>query len=383
VTTRWRFTDPVGGDTYTVPINPNTMTSPFRKTSVSLQGSPHGEVRALAKTTPVEWSFGGVIRTQAHYDALLAWTQKPNPVTITDHLGRTHTIILSAFNPEDARAALPTKWNYTITGYVLSADATGGGAGTGNGGAGGGGDGGGTPTTPATPTGVTGVVVGDGAVTVTWTAAGTAGLTGWVATATAHRNARPVHAAIGYGPLYSPGRTWDVGHADDGTRQEGSDWSDFLGISWTYPNGQTDAPEVHQLGCLDCSGYVRMVYGRDGGIPLTTTTPLDGSAIPRVSYMIAEHGPGVIVAHDPDTPPALDQLQVGDILCWDADTGGGEEEGQVDHVGIYMGVDSDGNRRFVSSRKTINGPTLADVGGPSIIDGAGLYAVNLRTIRRF
>lgn len=50
-----------------------------------------------------------------------------------------------------------------------------------------------------------------------------------------------------YGPLQA-----------DGTRQEGADFNDYLGISWTY-GGVTDTPEPAQLGSLDCSGFVRMV----------------------------------------------------------------------------------------------------------------------------
>jgi cell wall-associated NlpC family hydrolase len=185
----------------------------------------------------------------------------------------------------------------------------------------------------------------------------------------------------GYGPLYAPGRTWEVSHDDDGTKQEGSDWSDYLGVTGSYDEGD-DPPEAHQLGCLDCSGLVRMVYGYHGGIPMCLTTPLDGTCIPRGSHDIAYYGPGVVVASNPSAPPSLDGLQVGDILAWDADTESGEEEGQIDHVGIYLGVDADGNHRFLSSRKTINGPTYADVGGQSIIDGSGIYTTSLRTIRR-
>jgi hypothetical protein len=186
MTVRWKFTDPVASETWTVPINPNTMTSPWPKTSITLAGSPlGGDVRALVKTTPVEWSFGGVMRTQAHYDELLRWVSKPNPVTVTDHLGRTFNVLLTKFDPEDVRVVLPTKWNYTVTAYILGATDTGGGTGTGRGGAGGNDDGGGTPVVPSAPTAVSVAPAGDRAVTVTWgaPATGTAGITGWVVVA--------------------------------------------------------------------------------------------------------------------------------------------------------------------------------------------------------
>lgn len=119
---RWVFTDPVTSATYTLPINPNSMTSPFRKTSKqTLPASPvDGRVRVLSTPQPVDWQFGGVIRAQAHYDALLEWVTKPNPVTITDHLGRTFTVLLTSFEPQDQRARLATKWTYTIKGYVIN-----------------------------------------------------------------------------------------------------------------------------------------------------------------------------------------------------------------------------------------------------------------------
>jgi hypothetical protein len=55
---------------------------------------------------------------------------------------------------------------------------------------------------------------------------------------------------------------------------------------------------------------------------------------------------------------------------------------QIDHVGIYLGRDAGGNHRFVSSRKSINGPTLGDYNGRSILNGTGLYAKAFRAARR-
>jgi len=127
-----------------------------------------------------------------------------------------------------------------------------------------------------------------------------------------------------------------------------------------------------------------MVYGYRHGLPLTLTT-FDGLAIPRVSSNIAIFGPGVVIATGSGAPPTnTSALQPGDIVCFDADTSNpDEEEGQIDHNGMYIGVDTNGKRRFISSRKTISGPTISDLGGPSILDGTGLYARSLRLVRRF
>ncbi len=174
-----------------------------------------------------------------------------------------------------------------------------------------------------------------------------------------------------YGPLQA-----------DGSRQEGADFNDYLGVPWQYGT-TTDNPEVSQFRCLDCSGFVRMVYGYKHGLPLTLTT-FDGLAIPRVSSNIANSGPGVVIAVNIGAPPSMSAMQPGDIVCFDADTlNPEEEEGQIDHNGIYIGLDNNGKRRFASSRKTISGPTISDLGGPSLLDGTGLYARSLRLVRRF
>lgn len=54
----------------------------------------------------------------------------------------------------------------------------------------------------------------------------------------------------------------------------------------------------------------------------------------------------------------------------------------VDHVGMYLGPDSVGAPRFISTRKSVNGPTLGDVGGRSVLSGTGLYATTWRAARR-
>ena len=73
------------------------------------------------------------------------------------------------------------------------------------------------------------------------------------------------------------------------------------------------------------------------------------------------------------------RLQPGDLVFFDADAGDGP---QVDHVGIYLGPDTGGHHRFLSSRKSANGPTLGDTSGKSLLDGTGLYAKSFRAARR-
>ncbi|WP_431898449.1 tachylectin-related carbohydrate-binding protein [Nonomuraea sp. bgisy101] len=172
-----------------------------------------------------------------------------------------------------------------------------------------------------------------------------------------------------YGPLLA-----------DGTRQEGSDFNDYLGVPWSYP-GKTDAPEAKQKGALDCSGFVRMVFGYRGGLPLGVEGAMPAGALPRRAVEMAEDtAPGVTVIDGKGAKPAsYADLQPGDLLFWD---GSSDDGTAIDHVGVYLGIDSTGRHRFVSSRKSVNGPTLADVGGPSTLDGEMLYDRSWRKARR-
>jgi cell wall-associated NlpC family hydrolase len=171
--------------------------------------------------------------------------------------------------------------------------------------------------------------------------------------------------------------------AADGTRMEGADFHEYMGIAWTFVNGETmPAPPAQWLRCLDCSGYVRMIYGYHMGIPMVRNSGFDGNVLPRQTKDIGISGPGVIIAQSTSSPPPLTAMQIGDVPLFDADSSD-TVAGQLDHNGIYLGVDSHGHPRFINSRKTPNGPTFGDLGGSSALDGGELYATTLRLIRRF
>lgn len=122
---RWRFTDPSTGEQWTVPINPNQMSSPHRgKQMVYAHGTHIGEHRIRAVQTPgeiVHWEFGGVIRTKRHHDDLHYWAEKEHEVEISDHLGRTFEVIIEEFRPEDRtpRAEVPWRMTYTMRAMIL------------------------------------------------------------------------------------------------------------------------------------------------------------------------------------------------------------------------------------------------------------------------
>jgi cell wall-associated NlpC family hydrolase len=163
----------------------------------------------------------------------------------------------------------------------------------------------------------------------------------------------------------------------DGSRAEGSDFNDYLGVAWHY--GQTaDRPEADQAGAMDCSGFVRMIFGYRSRFPMTIHP--DRTRLPRRAVQMLSSAPGVVTIRGGGTRPASTRkLAPGDLLFFDSSTDDGT---LVDHVGIYLGVDTSGAPRFVSSRKTANGPTLGDVGGKSVLSGTGYYATAWRAARR-
>lgn len=179
------------------------------------------------------------------------------------------------------------------------------------------------------------------------------------------------------GVRFAGGATF--GPVRQGEVSEFSDFNDYLGIDWTYPDHTRRQPGRDRYGALDCSGFVRLVYGYRSGFPMEFMTPT-GKALPRRAVMMAQHGPGVVVVSDSSARATqLDRLQPGDLVFFDVDPADGP---QVDHVGIYLGIDSSGQRRFISSRKANDGPTFGDIGGVSLIDGTGLYARGFRSASR-
>ncbi|MFF4861059.1 NlpC/P60 family protein [Streptomyces sp. NPDC001231] len=170
-----------------------------------------------------------------------------------------------------------------------------------------------------------------------------------------------------------------------GYRMVGADFHEYMDVGWTFPDGAYTGPSSRQVGNLDCSGYTRMVYGYHMGVPMAAKADTSGKRIPRQSRDMADHTPGVLIDRtDGVRPPAANLLQPGDLVLFNADSGddGDPRTATVDHVGIYLGRDAAGKRRFLSSRKTVNGPTMADLAGASLLDGTGLYAESLHTVRR-
>jgi cell wall-associated NlpC family hydrolase len=186
-----------------------------------------------------------------------------------------------------------------------------------------------------------------------------------------------------FGPVSPAGSRYDL-------RLEQNDFYDYLGVAWQFKDGDLEYPEQDKYGSLDCSGFVRMVYGYRMGYPLNGTDDSQGSGLPRTANGMGQSNVGVPVIPLKRTgstvplrmyarPASIDMLQPGDILFWKLDSRTGE---RLDHTGIYLGLDTDGHPRFISSRKEANGPTMGDNGGAARLDGTGMYAMYLSAAKR-
>lgn len=162
-------------------------------------------------------------------------------------------------------------------------------------------------------------------------------------------------------------------------RLERSDFYDFLGLDWDFPDKVTEAASPERLGSVDCSGFVRMVYGYRSGYPLRGSNTA-GPGLPRRAWAMSQLGPGTQVIPDSgQRSQGYAALQPGDLLFFNLDPFDGP---QIDHVGIYLGLDTEGHHRVLSSRQVANGPTFGDAGGKSLIDQGGKYSLAFRAAKR-
>ncbi|MEU2738127.1 hypothetical protein ABZ656_22840 [Streptomyces sp. NPDC007095] len=160
---------------------------------------------------------------------------------------------------------------------------------------------------------------------------------------------------------------------------EQSDFFDYLGVPWDFPDGTRVQPEQARYGCVDCSGFQRLVWGYRMGVPLHNTNT-KGVGLPRRAYAIAAYGPGrLIIPQTDERPTDLGVLQPGDLVFFAIIK---DRPNFIDHVGFYMGLDDQGRHRFYSSRSAANGPTMGDLSGHALLDGTDFYARGFRAARR-
>jgi cell wall-associated NlpC family hydrolase len=176
---------------------------------------------------------------------------------------------------------------------------------------------------------------------------------------------------------YLSGQPHDAGFGppdeDPGYRVRGADWNDYLGVSWA---DRQPSPALSRD--IDCSGYVRLVYGHDMGVRLFDDRRPHTDGLGRLSSSMAAAAPGIEVADSrPHQLTELRLLRPGDLVFFAL-----HSDRTISHMGFFLGVDEQGHYRYLSSRMRANGPTFGDAGGASILDGQGYYAHHLRVIRR-
>ena len=148
-------------------------------------------------------------------------------------------------------------------------------------------------------------------------------------------------------------------------------------MPWTFADGDVQTPipraTATSTAPVSCGWSTATGWATRCATP---TLPAPGYRGGR--YAIAGVGPGAVII--PDTGAAADDyssLQPGDLVFFDLDG-----QPQIDHVAFYLGLDSSGHHRFLSSRAKADGPTLGDLGGTSLLDDGGLYSRGFRTARR-
>lgn len=121
MTVRWVLVDEDTAATITLAVNPNTMDA-FPRSRTLITAFPSRNTQERQRTfqtaTPTStYSWGGVVRTQAQYEALRTWVRKAGVVEVTDHLGRVFRVVMQSLKPErkPRRPGSSHRMTYTIT----------------------------------------------------------------------------------------------------------------------------------------------------------------------------------------------------------------------------------------------------------------------------
>jgi cell wall-associated NlpC family hydrolase len=213
----------------------------------------------------------------------------------------------------------------------------------------------------------------------------------------------------------------------------GCDFHDYLCTSWTPPDGSTRLTDLScqasgacpdpsvslNVGSMDCSGFVRMVFGHrnnfEAQLPAYTASiglsafryPLSTSQapthLPRSSRNQYRYGPGIKVVPfrvaSAPTQAEINALQPGDLVffnlddtsaaCCEPETPDSDDtccDDGITHVGIYMGEQEARSGkptryRLVNSRNSMHGPTLGNTSFINTSSSSG-WSSKFRAARR-
>lgn len=110
---RWKLQDMLTNEVHTVELNPNEMGGYLFPKSFEFGVFGGGRVRGMrAPRQPLEWTFGGVVRTETHHDSLINWHDRAGKVQVTDHLGRTFEVMIRSLEMKDRRPAGNDTWRF-------------------------------------------------------------------------------------------------------------------------------------------------------------------------------------------------------------------------------------------------------------------------------
>lgn len=124
---RWSLYDPSVTETWTMPRNPNKMTSPHppKQTAIfarnfNFADDQAGISRVLQfRQQPYEWSFSGDIRTEQHYEDLRDWSRRVGRLELTDHFDRTWLIRFDSIDIDEQRPTARNAWRFTYTAKAI------------------------------------------------------------------------------------------------------------------------------------------------------------------------------------------------------------------------------------------------------------------------
>jgi hypothetical protein len=124
---RWIFDDGAG-TTYTVPMNPNTMSKLRAARAITVKVTTAVDGQALffeGQRPPQQITFAGTLFDKAHYDALDWWVYNTGRITITDHFKRVLSVVLVDFDAQPKHSgSIYWRHDYTVTGLCFNVDAT-------------------------------------------------------------------------------------------------------------------------------------------------------------------------------------------------------------------------------------------------------------------
>ena len=122
---QWKLTDYSTGSAvdFVFPVNPNEFSHPDKTAKVKNEqtvATSGSVVMFMGRNELPTMSFSGSIRTEQFYNDMKTWTDKWNPLVLTDDQGNTWSILITKYSPKRLRKA-NNQWrfNYSVEASVV------------------------------------------------------------------------------------------------------------------------------------------------------------------------------------------------------------------------------------------------------------------------